>query len=114
MSVQIKKKDIAILRSFGVSRKGIRNIFLFEGLLNGIKGTSWGFLLGLAIYFVQKYFQVYKLDSSKYILDAMPVSISFWDLPAIVLMSVFLSFVSSYYPAKKASLTNIIESIKWE
>ncbi len=114
MSVQIKKKDIAILRSFGVSRKGIRNIFLFEGLLNGIKGTSWGFLLGLAIYFVQKYFQVYKLDSSKYILDAMPVSISFWDLPAIVLMSVFLSFASSYYPAKKASLTNIIESIKWE
>ncbi len=47
MVVMEKNKDIAILKSMGASSKGILRIFMIEGLVIGVVGTTLGAILGL-------------------------------------------------------------------
>ena len=114
MSVTVKQKDIGVMRSFGVSRKSIKKIFLIEGALTGLKGALLGFLIGFSIYLAQLYFHIYSLDATKYIIDALPVKLYFSDVLAITFMALFLAFLSALYPSTIAAKTNVIEAIKWE
>jgi lipoprotein-releasing system permease protein len=114
MSVIEKKKDIGILRSMGVKDKSILRIFMFEGILIGITGTIAGSILGLIIVLLQHYLKLYPLDPTKYIIDALPVQLRLSDFIAVAVMALFLSFIASLYPAKKATKISVIDSIKWE
>jgi lipoprotein-releasing system permease protein len=114
MSVIEKKKDIGILRSMGVKDKSILRIFMFEGILISIIGTIAGLLLGYIIVLLQLYFKLYPLDSTKFIIDAIPVQLRVTDFIAVAGMALLLSFVASLYPAKRAVKIPVIESIKWE
>ncbi|MGK9477979.1 FtsX-like permease family protein [Melioribacter sp. OK-6-Me] len=114
MTVLEKKKDIAILRSMGADSNRIRRIFMYEGLMVGIIGTVAGIILGLTVCYLQINYNFYPLDPTKYIINAMPVKVMFTDIIAIGSMSLLLTFLASIYPAKRASKTNIIESIKYE
>lgn len=44
-----KRRDIAILRSIGLSEADIRGVFLIQGLLLGVVGTLLGWVLGFAL-----------------------------------------------------------------
>ncbi len=114
MSVLEKQKDIAILRSIGLSNKGIKKIFLYQGLLIGFAGTIIGTLLGLAVCYIQINFHVYQLDPMKYIISYLPLQIRFSDVILISLMSFLLTTLAAFYPARKALKINIIQAIKWE
>ncbi len=114
MTVLEKKKDIGIMRSIGLTRKSILKIFMLEGLLVGIIGTFLGILIGAAVCYVQIEYNFYPLDPTKYIIDSLPVELRFTDIIAVGLMAMFLSFIASLYPAKRAANTMIIDSIKYE
>ena len=114
MTVIEKKQDIGILRSMGLSEKSVLRIFMFEGILVGVIGTIVGILIGVLVCYLQMRYNFYPLDSTKYIIDAMPVEIRFTDILAIGFMAMFLAFIASLYPAKLATKTIIIESIKYE
>ena len=51
MVVIEKTSDIAILRTQGLTARQVMQIFMFNGLFNGIKGTGIGMILGLALVF---------------------------------------------------------------
>ena len=87
---------------------------MFEGILIGAIGTIVGLGFGLLLCFLQQKFNFYPLDPLKYLVDAMPVEISFTDVIAIGAASFILTFLAALYPAKKAAKLNLIESIKWE
>jgi len=114
MSVIEKKKDIGVLRSMGANRKSILSIFMFEGILIGSIGTILGFIAGLLVCYLQIEFKIYTLDPSKYIIDAIPIKVLLSDLILIPIASMFLTFVASLYPAKRAVKINVIDSIKYE
>ncbi len=114
MTVIEKKKDIGVLRSMGVNKKSVLKIFMFEGILVGAIGTLAGMTIGLLVCYLQIEYNFYPLDSSKYIISALPIEIRATDILAIGGMAMFLAFVASLYPAKRAANTIIIESIKYE
>lgn len=114
MSVIQKKKDIAIMRSMGATKQTILKIFMFEGILVGTIGTISGIILGLLTCYLQIKYKLYPMDTTRYIIDALPVEIRFWDIVAIAAMAFLLSFLAALYPAKRAANIEIIESIKWE
>lgn len=114
MTVLEKKKDIGIMRSIGLTRKSILKIFMLEGLLVGMIGTILGILIGVAVCYIQIEYNFYPLDPSKYIIDSLPVELRFTDIIAVGLMAMFLSFIASLYPARRAANTMIIDSIKYE
>ncbi|MCU7495547.1 MAG: ABC transporter permease [Ignavibacteria bacterium] len=114
MSVIEKTKDIGVLRSMGAKDASILRIFMFEGMLTGIIGTIAGSLIGVLIIFLQMKLKFYPLDPTKYIIDALPVELRLWDLLAVAIMALLLSFLASLYPAKKAVKIPALEAIKWE
>lgn len=114
MTVLEKKKDIGVMRSMGLNKKSILKIFMLEGLLVGIIGTILGIAIGLIVCYLQIKYNFYPLDPTKYIINSMPVQIKITDIIAVGLMALFLSFIASLYPAKRAANTIIIESIKYE
>lgn len=114
MTVIEKRKDIGVLRSMGTTGKSVLKIFMYEGLLIGVIGTVAGLALGLLLCFIQIKFNVYPLDASKYIIDYLPLEVQFTDIIAVSAVSLFLSYIASLYPAKKAAKANVTESLKWE
>lgn len=114
MTVIEKKKDIGVLRSFGVDKKSIRKIFMFEGILVGFIGTACGLGIGSLVCYLQIKYNFYPLDPMKYIINALPVEIRISDLFAIGAMALLLTFLAAIYPAKRAANTKIIDSIKYE
>ncbi len=114
MTVIEKKKDIGVIRSMGMNKKSISQIFMFEGILVGALGTIAGLFLGVVICYLQIKYNFYPLDPTKYIISFMPVEIRVSDIFAIGVMSMLLAFLATIYPAKRAANTNVIESIKYE
>ncbi|HCY77607.1 MAG TPA: hypothetical protein DHV28_16975 [Ignavibacteriales bacterium] len=114
MSVIEKKRDIGILRSMGSKEKSILKIFMYEGLMIGLIGTGLGVLLGYFICFLQIQYNIYPLDPTQYKINSLPLEIRFWDFIFIAGASLFLSFIASLIPAKRASKVDALQAIKWE
>lgn len=122
MLVQDKAKDIAVLRTMGMSRGAIQRVFLMSGLTVGVLGTLAGFLLGLAF--------CYNIDSIKnaleslsgkelfsaeiYFLSHLPAKVDMSEVIVVVLMSLGLSLLATVYPSYKASKTDPVEALRYE
>jgi len=114
MTVIEKKRDIGILKAMGASDNIITRIFLFEGLVVGFIGMFAGSFIGAAVIFAQKWFEFYKLDSSVFKINALPVMIDVTDFIFVSLAALLLCFLASLYPARRAAKLNPVESIRWE
>lgn len=114
MTVIEKKRDIGVLKALGATQTMITKIFLFEGISVGIIGMVFGVLLGAGITLAQKYFEFYKLDSSIYKIDALPVELRLTDFIFIPLAALLLCFLASLYPSKRAAALEPVNAIRWE
>jgi lipoprotein-releasing system permease protein len=114
MTVIEKKRDIGILKAMGASDKMITRIFMFEGIVVGIVGMLTGSILGLGISLLQIYFKIYKLDTSVYKLDALPMDLRVSDFIYIPLAALVLCFLASLYPSIRAAKQKPVDSIRWE
>lgn len=114
MTVIEKKRDIGILKAMGLSNKSLLKIFLFDGILIGIIGSTLGVVIGLGVCYVQIKYKLYSLDPTVYIIDALPVQVNPLDVILIVIMAIFLSTLAAYFPARKSSNLNVLEAIRWE
>lgn len=114
MSVIEKKRDIGIMRSMGSQEKSILKIFMYEGLMIGVVGTLLGVLLGYFICFLQLQYNIYPLDPTQYKIDSLPLEIRLSDFFFIAGVSLLLSLIASYIPAKRAAKVDALQAIKWE
>lgn len=69
---------IGILKSLGANNFTIRKLFLWFAIFLIGKGMLWGNAIGLAFYFIQKWFGVFRLDPETYYMDTVPVSFNIW------------------------------------
>lgn len=114
MTVVEKRADIGALKAMGATSKFIQKIYMLEGLIIGIISTSIGTILGLGLCIAQLKFGLFSLDTSKFIIDAIPVSIYASDVILVCLLSLLLSISAAIYPAKRASSTVITEALREE
>ena len=122
MLVQDKAKDIAILRTMGMSRGGIQRVFLMSGLTIGFLGTMAGVVLGLAF--------SYNIDAIKewlenlsgtelfageiYFLAHLPAQVDLQEVVIVGGMSLVLSLLATLYPSWKAGRTDPVEALRYE
>lgn len=114
MRVMNKTKEIGILRTMGASSLSIQAIFLFEGAMIGLIGTSIGFLGGIGLCKLLAEYQFIKLPSDIYYLSSIPVNIRWSDIGMIILCAIILSLVSAIYPARYAASLKPIEALRYE
>ena len=122
MLVKDKNKDIAVLRTFGVSRKSMMKIFVLVGTTIGVIGAVAGTFLGtiIAIYIepIRKFFQWMTgrdlFPAELYYLSELPSRVEFWTVTGIALVAVGLAFLATLYPAWKAANTDPVDVLRNE
>ncbi|MBU0567512.1 lipoprotein-releasing ABC transporter permease subunit [bacterium] len=114
MTVLAKTKEIGILRSMGAKKPEIMTIFIFKGILSGLFGTLIGLVGGIALSKLISYYQFVKLPSDIYYLSYIPVSINYNEVALVCLTALFLSFLSTLYPAWSAANLNPVEALRYE
>ena len=112
--VMEKGREIAILKAMGATRKNIGRIFMLEGLIIGMGGTAMGLILGLGLCYILANYQFVELPASVYYVTTLPVKVQLLDVAAICLAAMVVSFTATVYPARRASLLNPVEILRYE
>ncbi len=104
MAVVEKRRDIAILKSMGMTNRDIQKVFLKEGTMIGVIGTAAGLAVGLGLCMAQQQFKLVSMaEKESFLLDAYPVAIHATDVALITVAALLLCIVASFYPARRAS-----------
>jgi len=109
-----KIKDIGILKSIGYTNRDILFIFTLEGIILGIIGVILGVFFGLFLCFILKKYPFIKLPEEIYYIEYLPVAVNYRDIFLISIVGILLSFISSIFPAIRASRLSPTEAIRYE
>ncbi len=114
MLVMGKTKDIAILKAMGATDRSIRRIFVFNGMVIGVVGTSLGLVLGVAVCALLRRYNIHELTGDIYYFTTqLPVKMEALDVVAIVVAALVICYVATLYPARQASRLNPVEAIRY-
>ena len=114
MVVMEKRKDIAVLRSLGASRGGVRWIFLLNGWIIGAVGTLLGVVLGYLLARLIQTYQFIELPDDVFLVSTVPVSISPLYFALVGLASLAICCLASIYPARQAAKLHPVDVIRYE
>jgi lipoprotein-releasing system permease protein len=122
MLVRAKTRDIAILRTMGASRRGMMKVFVTVGVTIGSLGIVLGLILGAVFLFFRQgvvdaiqYLTGQNLwDPSVRFLSELPSKTDPFEVTAIVLTALILSFLATLYPAWKAASTDPVQVLRYE
>ncbi|MGD9557197.1 MAG: ABC transporter permease [Mangrovibacterium sp.] len=96
-----KKNDIFILEGMGADRSLIRKIFLFEGWLISASGALGGTILGIALVWAQKQYELLKLPGDgSFAISAYPVELQLPDVLITFLIVLAIGFLAAWYPVR--------------
>ncbi len=113
MMVMGKTRDIAILKAMGATEANLRKIFVFNGMVIGIFGTTVGLGLGLVVCTVLKNYNIHELTGDIYYFTTrLPVKLEFVDVASIIAAALLICFLATLYPARQAAKLNPIEAIR--
>ena len=122
MLVKNKGRDVGILRTVGLTQGSILRVFFICGASTGLVGTALGVILGclFAIYidpifgFVNTIAGGGVWDPSTRLLSHLPAKLELGDVLSAVSLSLFLSFVVTIFPARRAAKMNPVEALRYE
>ncbi len=120
MVVKDKRRDIAILRTFGSSPRSILSVFVVQGSLIGTLGIAAGLCLGVLIavnlqqlvHGLEHIVGFKFLDARVYFMSDLPAHVELKDLLRICVVAFVLACVSTLYPAWRAARLLPAESLR--
>lgn len=102
MFVIEKRREIAILKAIGASRRSIMRIFLAQGVTMGIVGAGFGLLLALGFVVVAVYVGI-PLDPDRYYIDRLPIEVNPWEFVLVTLSGLVVTILATLIPALQAA-----------
>ncbi len=120
MVVKDKRRDIAILRTFGASPGSILSIFVVQGSLIGMLGIALGVCLGVAlamnlqelVHGLERIVGFKFLDARVYFMSDLPAHVRAGDVLRICGFAFVLACLSTLYPAARAARLLPAESLR--
>jgi lipoprotein-releasing system permease protein len=114
MMVMEKTKDIAILKAMGATTTHIRRIFVYEGLLIGVVGTTLGLMGGFVLCGLLKRYQFIELPRDVYYISTLPVRMEALDVILIACAAIAICFLATFYPSRQAAKLQPAEALRYE
>jgi lipoprotein-releasing system permease protein len=114
MVVNDKHKDIAILKSMGARSLSIMKIFMLEGLIIGLMGTTLGIAGGFLLATVQNTYHLIALPPDVYYISHLLIKITPRDLILVIVSAISISLFATIYPSWQASKLDPAEALRYE
>jgi lipoprotein-releasing system permease protein len=112
--VMEKNRDIAILKTMGTSARSVTLIFMLQGLVIGLVGTTVGAGLGLVLATVLDRYQLIKMSSEIYQVPYLPFQVLPRDFMLVVAAAVLICFVATIYPSRQAAKLDPAQALRYE
>ena len=120
--IKNKTKEIAIIKTLGLSEKSIIKSFFLTGFTIGFLATVTGVFLGVifSIYIDQirnilsMIFGINIFPSDVYYLEKMPSEINVISVCIVFFLSLLITSLASYFPAKTISKMKTTDALKYE
>ena len=114
MMVMEKTRDIAVLMSYGVRPSQVRRIFVWQGMLIGILGTSIGLAMGYALAWTGGHYRIIHLSAAVYSLDYLPFAPRWQDGVIVAAVALGVSLLATLYPSSSAAKILPAEALRYE
>ncbi len=120
MMVASKKRDIAVLRTMGMTERGVLQVFLVQGLGIAAIGVLIGVVVGilLANYAPAAMALVEELTGFSIVagtyFDQIPIDIRWPDIVMIAIVTFAISFGATLYPSFRAARLNPAAVLRYE
>ncbi|PIS12009.1 MAG: ABC transporter permease, partial [Bdellovibrio sp. CG10_big_fil_rev_8_21_14_0_10_47_8] len=116
VNVVTRYSEIGLLKSMGVSKKRVAQIFSFQGLVMGFIGLCGGLLLGAFLCFLFGWVesQYSLLPGSIYRVDRIDLLVRPVDILMISAATLLICFVATLAPALRGSSLSPVEGLKNE
>ncbi len=112
--VMERSRMIGVLKALGMSSRAIGRIFIYRALVITLRGMAWGNGIGLLLAWMQRRFEIIRLDEEGYMLSSVPIEFGFgwwlW-LNVAVVATVLLCVVA---PARLVSRVEPHKAIKFQ
>jgi lipoprotein-releasing system permease protein len=120
--IKNKTKEIAILKTLGLNNTSIKKSFFLTGLTIGFLATLSGITLGTIFslniekvrIFLSTVFKLEIFPSDIYFLEELPSEINLPSIFTIFIISILVSAIASYIPARNISKMKTFRALKYE
>ena len=120
--VKNKTKEIAILRTLGISKTSIAKVFFIIGFTIGFLATITGVTIGILFsYYIEEIrvlitsiFNIRLFPEEIYFLSQMPSEINLGYIIIISLFSLLITFLATIFPSLSAAKLDPIKALKYE
>ena len=120
--IKNKTKEIAILRTLGISKGSITKIFFLTGFTIGFLATITGVIIGILFsYYIEdirvlltSIFNIRLFPEEIYFLSQMPSEINLVYIFIISLFSLLITFLATIFPSLSAAKLDPVKALKYE
>ena len=120
--IKNKTKEIAILKTLGLSNASIKKSFFLTGFSIGFLATLTGIFLGIIFsiniekfrVFLSTVFNLEIFPADIYFLEKLPSEINFQSILIIFFLSLFVSAIASYIPANNIIKMKTFRALKYD
>lgn len=112
--VMEKSRDIAILKTMGSSAASIRRIFMLQGLVIGLIGTTAGAVAGWVVIYVVDRYKLVSVPLDVYQISHVPFRLEWFDFVVVVASAIVICFIATIYPSRQAAKLDPAQALRYQ
>jgi lipoprotein-releasing system permease protein len=112
--VMEKHRDIGILKTMGASARSVTAIFMMQGLIIGIIGTTVGASAGYALSSLMTRYRLIRVPADVYQMSYVPFRVLPLDILVVVVGAVLICFFATIYPSRQAAKLDPVQALRYE
>jgi lipoprotein-releasing system permease protein len=112
--VMEKHRDIAILKTMGAGARSVTAVFMMQGLIIGLVGTTVGATAGWALSALVTRCRLIRVPVDIYQVSYVPFRVLPADFAVVVAAAVAICFFATIYPARQAAKLDPVQALRYE
>ncbi len=112
--VMEKHRDIAILKTMGANARSVTAIFMMQGLIIGLVGTTVGAAAGYALSAVLDRYKLIRVPVDVYQVSHVPFHVQAVDFALVIVAAIAVCFVATIYPSRQAARLDPAQALRYE